>query len=608
LAASDYELAIFETSDLHCNIVPYDYYNDTSVESYGLAKIATLVRKLRKQYQNNILIDNGDLFQGNALADYMARLETSSSLTHPIYRVMNFLKYDLANLGNHDFNYGLDFLKKIVQQADFPYICSNVFCLDKSKANQQGQNLYPPTYFLEKKLGPQQTIKIGFLGLVPPQILVWDKHLLKDHLTVEDILKSAHFYTKKLKEQGADLVVVIAHSGILPLNYVPGTENATYEITKIKDVDAVLSGHAHALFPGGRLFENLEQQGIENKIGKINGKPVVMPGAWGSHLGVIRFSLKKTSNLWQVKDSFSEVYSVKNIKPDRQVLALVQREHQKVLTHFRSVIGHTHVHFHSWFSTLQPSLTSQFVQESALQYAQKLLAHTRWDTFPLLCAFAPLNTGNHGSSYINIPQGTLAMKDIFNLYPYDNELKVILINGLQLKEWLEFSAKVFLQIDVHFSDETSILNPLFPSFNFDCMLGVNYKIDITQPVGKRIKKLSYKNKTVSPNQEFLIVTNNYRAAGGGNFPNVKEIKVVLDTKVFYRKILTERVKKEKEIRMTLMRNWAFHPIKEFSHQKIYFETSLDSLNHHPSFLTVLSQNKQAHTVKYLVDLSFSKSS
>lgn len=276
-----YQLVILETSDIHCNIVPYDYYNDTKSELYGFAKISTLIKKFRALYKNNILVDNGDLLQGNAFADFVTRVQPSpKNKTHPIYKIMNYLKFDLATVGNHDFNYGLPYLQNVTKKAHFPYICSNVFFFDKDLPNNRGKRIFLENFIIKKKLNKNEFIKVGFFGVVPPQILVWDKHILQNKVVAQDIIESANEQVKKLKQNGADIIIVLAHSGILPIKYIKGSENACYELTKINGIDAVLSGHAHNIFPGGKVFDNLEQHNIENKIGKINGIPIVMPGAW----------------------------------------------------------------------------------------------------------------------------------------------------------------------------------------------------------------------------------------------------------------------------------------------------------------------------------------
>lgn len=599
-----FQLAILETSDLHCNIMPYDYYNDVKSNLFGLAKITTLIKKFRKIYKNNILVDNGDLIQGSALSDYIKRhnyLEQSN--IHPIIKVMNYLKYDVAAVGNHDFNYGLDFLLKVTNQASFPFICSNIFLYNKENPKLKGDRIFLESFIIEKILDQEEKIKIGFIGVAPPQTLIWDKHILENKITTFDIVKSTKEQITKLKKNNVDLIVVLAHSGILPIKYTIGSENAVYELSKIKEIDAILSGHTHNLFPGGKVFQNLTNYHIENETGKINNKPVVMPGALGSHLGIIRLLLEKKNTKWKVKQSFSELHSVKDVEADSHVLSMVHEDNQKVLSYIRSLIGKSNIHFHSWFSTLQISYSSQFIQKIGIEFAKKSLIGTKWENIPLLCAFAPLNTGTHGSSYINIPKGSLAIKDIFNLYPYDNEIRVIRVNGKQIKEWLEFSAQCFNQININSTEDISIINPLFPTFNFDCIFGITYEIDITQPIGQRILNLNYNNTPIKQKQIFAVVTNNYRAAGGGYFPNLTQAKQILDSTTLYRDLVIEKVINTNEINFSLEKNWKIRPVYSLSKQNIFFESSIDSIAFRPIFLSLHSKDETLKKAKYIVDLT-----
>ncbi len=599
-----YQLVILETSDLHCNIVPYDYYNDKKSEFFGLAKTATIIKKFKNNCTNTVLVDNGDLIQGNALSDFINRkAPLAENQIHPIIKVMNYLRFDLATVGNHDFNYGLDFLFKVANQANFPFICSNLFHYNKNLKNHLGKSLFPENFILEKKLDNEEIVKIGFIGVAPPQILIWDKHILHHKVAAIDMVLATKQQAKLLKKMGADIVVVLAHSGIFPIKYVTGCENAVCELTKIKEVDVVLSGHAHNVFPGGKVFNNLEKYKIINQTGKINGKPVVMPGALGSHLGVIRLELTKKRDKWKINQSFAEVHNVRDVEPDSHSLALVSEENNKVLSYIRSEVGRSSVHFNSWFSTLQISYASQFIQKTVLEFGKILLKNTKWENLPILCAFAPLNTGSHGSFYINIPKGPLAIKDISNLYPYDNEIKILLTNGDQLKTWLEFGAQIFTQIDVTSSIEINILSPHFPAFNFDCIYGITYEIDITKPYGKRIINLCYNKLPIKSTQKFSVVTNNYRAAGGGNFPNLHKLKSLVETTQLYRDIVIEKVKEQPEINVTLEENWRIHPILSGTKQKIFFESSSDSIPFHPKFLTLLSKDEKLKKAKYLVDIT-----
>lgn len=597
-----FELVILETSDLHCNILSYDYYNDKKVEHYGLAKLATLIQEVRERHPHNILVDNGDLLQGSAFADYVVRHKNPTDV-HPMLQAMNTLKYDLAGPGNHDFNYGLSFLENAMSKAQFPYICANVYHRNMERPNERGEHIFTPSYILTKELEPHTTIKIGFTSVVPPQILIWDKKRLSDKLVVQDIVESAQEQVKILRQKGADLVIVLAHSGILPISYMPGNENAVYELCKIEGIDGILCGHAHNVFPSGKIFSKFEKLGIDNVTGKILGKPVVMPGAWGSHLGVLKFELQK-KNHWYIKKTSSEALPIQNVTEDSKLVSSFQKEHAAVTKYLRQPVGQNQSHLYSWFAAIMPSLTVQLVQESIEIYARRELKETPYAHLPLICSCAPMNTGSHGSPYLDISPGVFSINHIFSVYPYDNEVKIVKVSGKQIYDWLEFSGRVFHQITPSSDGETTavpLLNPAFPTFNFDCFSNVEYQIDVSQPIGQRICQLTHNGKEISPYDEFIVVTNDYRAYGGGTFPHLHGSNLILDSSAMYRDLLIEYIKEVKVISLKLKKNWKLINSGE-SPRDSWFESSLDSIQHKPDFLEIMSVDEATKKMKYLLKL------
>lgn len=179
-AAPRVQLSILATTDIHANMMDYDYYSDKETTDFGLARTAQLIKKHREQNPNTLLVDNGDLIQGNPLGEYAVKYEKDDIIsgvkTHPIISVMNALKYDAGTLGNHEFNYGLDFLDGTIKGADFPIVNANV-------KTTSGDNRYTPYVIKEKTVtdenGNEQKVKVGYIGFVPPQIMTWDKRILR---------------------------------------------------------------------------------------------------------------------------------------------------------------------------------------------------------------------------------------------------------------------------------------------------------------------------------------------------------------------------------------------------------------------------------------------
>ncbi|MGF9818694.1 bifunctional 2',3'-cyclic-nucleotide 2'-phosphodiesterase/3'-nucleotidase [Brevibacillus agri] len=582
---STLKLRLLETTDIHTNIVNYDYYQDKATDEFGFAKTATLIKKARDEAKNSILIDNGDLLQGNPLGDYVAKIDPlQDGETHPVYKAMNLLNYDLGNIGNHEFNFGLEHLDRSLKGAKFPYINSNVYIDDKDNNPNNDKNMFTPYQILERKFkdesGKEVTLKVGVIGFVPPQIMQWDKANLEGKVIAKDIVESAKKFIPEMKQKGADIIVAVPHSGIGPVEPAANLENASYQLSKVEGIDAILFGHSHLVFPGPG-FENIP--GVDGEKGTINGKPAVMPGYWGNNLGVIDLTLKQENGKWKVAESVTKtipIYDKTNkaslADADQAVLDAVKEDHDHTVEWVRSAVGKTSSPIFSYFALVQDDPSIQIVTNAQKWFVEKNIKGTEYDGIPVLSAGAPFKAGgrNGASYYTNIPAGTIAIKNVSDLYIYPNTLKAVLINGSQLQEWLERSAGQFNQIDVKITEEQPLINEAFPTYNYDVIDGVTYQIDVTQPSkyaidGKlenkdanRIKNLSYNGKPVKPEDKFIVVTNNYRAGGGGNFPGLDGKNIVIDSPDENRQVVIDYILSQKDINPAADNNWTFAPIKE----------------------------------------------
>lgn len=582
-SSSTLKLRLLETTDIHTNIVNYDYYQDKSTDEFGFAKTATLIKKAREEATNSILIDNGDLLQGNPLGDYVAKIDPlKDGETHPVYKAMNLLNYDLGNIGNHEFNFGLEHLDRSLKGAKFPYINSNVYVDDKDNNPNNDKNVFTPYQILERKFkdesGKEVTLKVGVIGFVPPQIMQWDKANLEGKVITKDIIETAKKFIPEMKQKGADIIVAVPHSGLGPVEAAANLENASYQLSKVEGIDAILFGHSHLVFPGPG-FENIP--GVDGAKGTINGKPAVMPGYWGNNLGVIDLTLTQANGKWKVAESTSKaipIYDKANkaslADADQTVLAAVKEDHDHTVEWVRSAVGKTASPIFSYFALVQDDPSIQIVTNAQKWFVEKNIKGTEYDGIPVLSAGAPFKAGgrNGASYYTNIPAGTIAIKNVSDLYIYPNTLKAVLINGSTLQEWLERSAGQFNQIDVKKSEEQPLVNEAFPTYNFDVIDGVTYQIDVTQPSkyaidgtlankgANRIKNLSYNGKPVKAEDKFIVVTNNYRASGGGSFPGLDGSNIVIDSPDENRQVVIDYILNQKDINPAADNNWSFAPV------------------------------------------------
>jgi 2',3'-cyclic-nucleotide 2'-phosphodiesterase / 3'-nucleotidase len=546
------KLRILETTDIHVHVQSYDYYRDQPDDTVGLARIASLVDKARFEAKNTLLFENGDFLQGNPMGDLMAyERGFKAGDIHPIIRAMNQMKYDAGTLGNHEFNYGLEFLAKSLAGAKHPAVCANVGKGQLAGSIRSDDTLVRPYVILDRDVmdeaGAAHRLRVGVIGFTPPQIMQWDQAHLRGKVDTRDIVESARAWVPEMKERGADIIVALAHTGISNATPQGKDENAALYLASVPGIDVILTGHLHLVFPGP-VFK--DRPGIDIEKGTLNGIPAVMAGFWGSHLGQIDLVLQKSGNDFKVVSHSVGALPIFRreagkvvplAEPKAEMLAAVQAEHDATLEYVRRPVGKTAKAMDTYFSVIADNAALQVISDAQIWYAKQLLAGSPHASLPLLSSVAPFKAGGRGGVefYTQIGEGQVALKNVADLYIYPNTLKAVKVNGQQLKDWLDMSCGLFNQIKAT-DDEQPLINAAFPAFNFDMIDGVTYQVDLAQPAkydgtGKmldasasRITGLSYQGKPVTPEQEFVVVTNNYRASGGGNFPGNDGKTIVLD--------------------------------------------------------------------------------
>ena len=571
------DLRILETTDLHTAALGYDYYQDKPTGEFGLEYTATLIQNAKKEKRNTLLYDNGDLIQGNPLGDYVARVNPlTAGQLHPMHAAMRLLGYDAGNLGNHEFNYGLPYLEQVMAAAPMPMVSANVYLDDGDGNPDNDKNAFTP-YLIQRKIvydaeGRPQVLNVGVIGFLPPQIMQWDKANLEGKVSTRDIVETAKKFVPQMKAQGADIIVAIAHSG-LSADYQPGQENAATELTKVGGIDVVLSGHSHQEFPGP-VYKDIP--GADIVKGTINGKPVVMAGFWGNDLGIIDLKLQQTAGVWKVVDSTSALRPIWDkeakaslITPDPRIARAVKTAHEGTLTYVRGKVADLSAPINSYWALVQDDPSVQLVNNAQTAYVKAALAGGEYADLPVLSAAAPFKAGGRAgaSYYTDIPAGTLAIKNVADLYVYPNTVQAVEVTGVQVQEWLERSAGQFKQIDPASTDPQELIDTSFPTYNFDVIDGVNYEIDVSQPsrydaAGKlvnadahRIKNLMFDGKPIDPEAKFVVATNNYRASGGGSFPGLDGSNIVLQAPDETRQAIIKYFQEQQTVNPVADSNW-----------------------------------------------------
>ncbi|MFK7751625.1 MAG: bifunctional 2',3'-cyclic-nucleotide 2'-phosphodiesterase/3'-nucleotidase [Sedimentitalea sp.] len=527
-------MRLMATTDLHMNLTSYDYYADRPDPSIGLTRTASLIQQARHEAATCdrlcLLFDNGDALQGAPLGDF-AREHPDRA--HPAMRAFKALRYDAVGLGNHDFNYGLTALNLALRDAPCPVLSSNM-----RRSHNRPPVGFAPYAILERLVQTKSgavALRIGVLSFLPPQTALWDAHLLRGQVEVDDILASARAWLPELAAAGCDLIVALAHSGLDGTPAHPGMENAAIPLAELNGIDAVVAGHTHLLLPGTG-HAGLDHVDAQN--GLVHGKPVVMAGWAGGQLGIIDLDIQvDDAGAWRVIHATADLRPIMRrksngqpeplVQEDRELAMLLAADHADTQAMMNQPVGYSDTALHSYFTFFAPDRALRVVAAAQAAILRTELPATA-QHLPILSAAAPSKFGARAGplSFTDVPAGPLSLRHVADLHVFPNELCAVIATGAILRDWLEMSASLFHQISP-LSEGTPLLDPSRPGHDFDVIFGLSYQIDLSQPARfdasgdlidaahHRIKALSWQGQPMDDQREFVVALNSYRASGGG---------------------------------------------------------------------------------------------
>lgn len=533
------DLTVLATSDLHLDLCAWDYFGDHARPGAGLAAPAERIAARRTAMPNCLLLDNGDLMQGNPLGDALAATRPPGpGRPHPMIQALNLLGYDAMALGNHDFDFGLEFLGAALAGAEFPVLAANLHRLDG------GAPLFGDWTILQRMVtdreGGQHPLRIGVIGLMPPQVTLWSGAALAGRIGTSPMLDTARRLVPRMIAAGAEVVIALCHSGIgepdPPAG--PDAEDVALAVAAVPGVDAVIAGHSHELFPQPGAPP---RPGVDPQLGQLAGKPACLPGHSARHLGMLRLTLQRDpAGRWRSQGGTGSLIDLRAdpvpVPQSGGRLAnafetLCQRANTTTRRHLDRPAGHSAAPLTSFFSLASDCAATRMVARAMRWHVTRLLAEGPLADLPVLAAAAPGRAGGRGgpANFTTLPAGLLRERDLAALCPFTDTIRALRVTGATLAEWLEHSAGTFRQIPPGARD-LPLVDPGRPFYNFDLIDGLTYRIDLQQPprydtLGRciapghqRIRDLCHEGRPLDPAQEFILATTSFRAAGGGSYP------------------------------------------------------------------------------------------
>ncbi len=532
-------LRVLSVTDLHGAVMAHDYFTDTVDPTQGLTRTASLIRAARAEKQNTVLLDSGDFLQGSPMGDvWVAAPERLGAAKMPVIEAMNTVGVEASTLGNHDFNYGLGFLRDCLAGAAFPVVCANVAAAPLGATPADDRPFLPPYSVLERSFrddtGQETTLRLGVIGVCPAQIMAWDQRLLKGKVNARCPVEALAHWVPRLRAEGVDLVVALCHAGIEDRPLSERMEQVAVHVAAVPGIDVVLAGHQHMVFPGPRFAPSPH---VDPVAGTLSGKPAVMAGYNGSHLGVIDLQLEQGPGGWRIARHKAEARPITGtggvplVVDDATLSARMRPAHEETRAYVARPVARASTLVTTYFVPVASSPALGVVAAAQAEFVRARMAGSAYDALPLISITAPFKAGGFGGPeyYSRIDPGPATMGDIIDLYLYPNGMTALCLSAAALRDWLDRAAGMFRHVPEGCAD-APLLNPAFQTYNFDVAHGLHYAVDLGVPplfddqgnrrpgARSRIRDMTLDGAPMDEGQRVLVATNSFRAGGGGGYP------------------------------------------------------------------------------------------
>lgn len=504
---------IVETTDIHGMIFPYNFITDRE-ENTSMAHISSYIKKLKSEGKTVLLLDNGDTLQGQPTVYYYNFVATNKK--HIWAEVLNYMNYDIITMGNHDIEAGHTVYDKIVKEIKAPVIVANLI-------NEKTKEPYFKPYEIIKKSG----IKIAVLGMIEPAIERQLPKILYEGIIAEDMIECAKKWIKIIKEkENPDMIVGLFHSGA---NYSEDkekykNENASQLVAQEVDgFDIIFVGHDHQGW-SGKGYDEITKQKTKD-VKSPSGKIVPIYGGVNAARLIasvdVRMIYDKETKKWNI-DFKGELIEPSKFEADKEFLNRFNDYKDEIKIWVERDIGELNTKLTSDEAMFGDSYFLSFIHNLQFEIAKKELGEKADISFA-----APLSK----DAVLNI--GKVKVRDMFNLYPYENFFYVMRLTGKQIKDIMEYSyCRQFnrmTNINEHliyfkrdaignliFNNRYNSYDTLTQTYNYESFGGLNYIVDVRKCYGERVNIISMSDgSNFDLNKEYKIAINSYRGSGGG---------------------------------------------------------------------------------------------